>query len=143
MQPIPLKAGTLRGIVKDYTGKPLAGTTLELVDTSGKTVAKTITNTRGEYLLADIPPGHFTMVVDGRTRLPLTMTTEASVSRLLIVPSVAAPGAPPPGAPAEGFLGLSTWTWVAIGGGAVVAVAIPLALGGGGGGGGGGGPVSP
>jgi hypothetical protein len=149
MEPILLKAGTLKGIVKDYAGKPLSNTSIELLDAGGKSVAKTITNARGEYLFRDIAPGRYTALVGGRTRLPITMTTEATVSRLVIVPSTAATGPMPVAAaaqgtagPSEGFLGLSTWTWVAIGGGVAVAVAIPIAASGGGGGGGGG-PVSP
>ena len=142
MKPIQVKAGTLRGVIKGYTGKPVAKATLELVDTKGKVVAKTVTKSRGEYVLKDIPPGRYTAVIGGTVRLPISMTREATVSRLMIVPRYAGDVAGPP-KKEEGFLGLTTWTWVLIGGGVAIAVAIPLAAGGGGGGGGGGGPVSP
>jgi len=136
LEPVQLKAGTLRGVVKGYTGKPFANTTIELLDPSGKLVAKSVTNTRGEYLLRNVPPGRYTAIIGGRTELPITMTDQATVSRLMIVPryagSVPAPSAA--GTSSEGFLGLSTWAWVAIGGGVVAAVAIPIALSGGGGG---------
>jgi len=123
IKPIQIKAGILKGVVKGYTGKPFARTSIELLNSGGKSIAKTVTNSRGEYLFRNIPPGKYTAVVGGRTRLPITMTKEASVSRLMIVPSFkgAAPGAT--------LAGLSTWTWVAIGGGVAAAVAIPVAIG--------------
>lgn len=133
LEPLQLKAGTLRGVVKGYTGKPFANTTIELIDARGNLIAKSVTNARGEYLLRNVPPGRYTAIIGGRTELPITMTDKATVSRLMIVPryagSVAAPSAA--GTTSEGFLGLSTWAWVAIGGGVVAAVAIPIALSGG------------
>lgn len=143
MKPIQVKAGSLRGIVKGYTGKPYPKTTVELVDAKGKAVAKAVTNARGEFVLKDVPPGRYTAVIGGKARLPITMTKDATVTRLMVVPRYAAePGAPPPAAGREEWMGLSTWTWVLIGAGVAAAIAIPIAASGGGGGGGGG-PVSP
>jgi len=137
LEPIQLKAGTLKGIVKGYTGKPIPNTTIQLVDTQGKLVAKAVTNSRGEYILRNVPAGRYTAVIGGKTKLPITMTDKATVSRLMIVPRYAdaVPAAAAGAEASEGFLGLSTWAWVAIGAGVVAAVAIPIALSGGGGGG--------
>lgn len=137
MKPIKLKAGTLKGVIKGYTGKPYANTSLELLDEKGNVVAKTTTNARGEYVLKDIPPGKYTAVIGGKVKLPVTMTTESVVSRLMIVPKLpmgAAAGAGAgagagSGAATGTYLGLGTWAWVAIGGGvAAVAVAVPVAV---------------
>lgn len=143
MKPIQVKAGTLKGVVKGYTGKAYPKTTVELVDAKGKTVAKAVTDARGEFVLKDVPAGRYTAVIGGKARLPITMTNDATVTRLMVVPRYAAdPAAPPVPGESEGLLGLTTWTWVLIGAGVAAAVAIPIAASGGGGGGGGG-PVSP
>ena len=135
MKPIKLKAGTLKGVIKGYTGKPYANTSLELLDEKGNVVAKTTTNARGEYVLKDIPPGKYTAVVGGKVKLPVTMTTESVVSRLMIVPKLPMGAAVGAAAGAGGgvatgtYLGLGTWAWVAIGGGvAAAAVAVPVAV---------------
>jgi formylglycine-generating enzyme required for sulfatase activity len=97
MEPIQVEAGTLQGVIKGYTGKLQASTSLELLDEKGNVVARTITNVRGEYVLKDIPPGKYTAVIRGKVKLPVTMTTEPVVYRLMVVPeqtSAAAVGQP-------------------------------------------------
>lgn len=133
MKPIQVKAGTLRGVVRGYTSKPFAATSLELQDSKGKTFARTMTNKRGEFLFKNIPAGKYTAVIGGRVRLPLTMTSEATVSRLIIVPSFARGGIKPSTTAAKPAGGAApdgtstTWTWVLIGGGAAAAaVSIPI-----------------
>ena len=132
MKPIQVKAGDLRGVVRGYTSRPFAFTSIELQDAKGKVIARTVTNKLGEYHLKNVPAGKYTAVIGGKVRLPLTMTSEATVSRLIIVPSFARGGAKPV-APAKGIPvpteTSSTWTWVLIGGGAAaVAVSIPLII---------------
>ena len=143
LEPIQLKAGTLRGVVKSHMGKPVVRTSVELLDAKGKVIARSVTNSQGEYVLQNVPAGKYTVRVGGRTRLPITMTREATVSRLLIVPRYVGAASGAAASSSTGFLGLGTWAWVAIGGGVAAAVAIPLAASGGGGGGGGDSPVSP
>lgn len=120
-----VKPGTLKGIVKDTRGRPMSKATIELKDAKGRSVAKTVTNQRGEYLFKNVPAGKYTAIVNGRAQLALTMTPEANVSRLLIIPPKAAAAGAGAGAAAAG---LGTWTWVAIGAGAAVVVGGGVAV---------------
>jgi len=129
IKPVQVKAGTLKGVIKGYTGKPFAKTSLELKDAKGNIVARTMTNTRGEYVLKSVPPGKYTAVIGGKVKLPLTMTTEATVSRLMIVPKLSKNKNRVAGAGLTTAAGMSTWTWVLIGGGvAAAAVATPVVI---------------
>ncbi len=138
---IVLKAGDLTGVVKSTRGKPLDNVSIQLYDNAGKPVASTKTNVKGEYAFKGVDPGQYVAVVDGRTRLRITMTNAGKVSRLLIIPP--APAAAP--AAAAAGTGLTTWQWVAIGAGSAVVVGggIALLAGGGGGSSGSSGPISP
>ena len=138
---IVLKAGDLTGVVKSTRGKPFVNAKIELFDTKGRLIATTKTNANGEYAFKAVKPGQYVAVVDGRTKLRLTMTNAAKVSRLLIIPPAAAAGG---AGAAAGAGGLTTWQWVAIGAGAAVVIGGGIAIASGGGGGSsGGGPISP
>lgn len=122
-----VKPGTLKGIVKDTRGRPMKNATIELRNAKGKTIAKTVTNSRGEYLFKNVPAGQYDALINGKATLKLTMTPAANVSRLLIIPPSAAAGgakaAAGGGAGAgSAAAGVGTWTWVLIGAGTAVVV---------------------
>ena len=71
MSALPLwgqSTGTAKGMVKDQTGKPMDGATIELSspDTGRKVELKT--NSKGEYQSIAIPPGtyDFSLIKDGQ-----------------------------------------------------------------------------
>ncbi len=61
------QTGAVKGTVKDYDGKPLAGATVELVSTDTGKKYDLKTNSKGEYASLGIVGGtyHFTLLKDG------------------------------------------------------------------------------
>ncbi len=59
-----LSPGYLRGTVLDPDGTPVAGSTVTLSNATG-TVAQTLTNASGGYVLASAGPGNFTLTATG------------------------------------------------------------------------------
>jgi|SRR6185312_2968924 len=59
---------TVRGVCKDMNGKPLAGATVELVNSSNGIKKDLKTNKNGEYFSLGIPAGTYTyhLIVDGK-----------------------------------------------------------------------------
>src|ERR1039458_7444640 len=61
-------AGTVKGVAKDDSGKPIEGATVEIFspDTGRKITLKT--NAKGEYFSIGVPPGtyKFSLIKDGK-----------------------------------------------------------------------------
>jgi len=78
-QPLPGAAGW-KGVLRNATGNPLSGATIELIGPSGhKTVS--VTQPDGAFLFSQLPPGLFTLfvTVDGhRIAYPHPVTLETS-----------------------------------------------------------------
>ena len=56
---------TIVGAVRDALGRPLAGVNLELRSAADKTIARSATDRRGEFLFLKIPPGVYSILARG------------------------------------------------------------------------------
>ena len=68
------QTGTITGKIVDEENRPLPGVTVELVGTQ----INTVTNDAGEYSLADVPPGNYT--IQALTYAYKTQTAQVTVS---------------------------------------------------------------
>jgi outer membrane receptor protein involved in Fe transport len=62
----------ITGTVTDALGRPLAGATVELQNSAGKTVAKAKSDTEGRFTFADIAPGVYAVVAKKASFKPAT-----------------------------------------------------------------------
>jgi tetratricopeptide (TPR) repeat protein len=89
MSAVPLWAdltGTVKGVVKDQSGKPMDGATIELVNTDTGRKYELKTNSKGEYQSIGIAPGTYdmTLVKDGKaldkvSKVPIAPADEPRV----------------------------------------------------------------
>src|SRR5271166_3674303 len=89
MSTVPLWAqgtGAVKGVVKDPTGKPMDGATVEFVDADTGKKIDLKTNSKGEYSSIGIPPGTYdvSLLKDGKaldkfTKVPVTPGQEPRV----------------------------------------------------------------
>jgi hypothetical protein len=55
--PLAAQVTTLRGLVKDYDQRPLAGALVQLVDQAGQVLAESTSSSTGQYELVNVPAG--------------------------------------------------------------------------------------
>ena len=54
-------SGKIVGVLKDSTGKPLPGVTVNIIDQSGKVVASVVTDANGLFSVANLPAGSYAL----------------------------------------------------------------------------------
>ena len=120
--------GTISGVVSGPDG-PLAGVTVNIINSSGQVVGTAVTSSTGAYSVPNLPPGTYTVqVVTSNRRVIGTGTgvvaagSSATVNIPLTSGQLAAAGI------AAGGGGLSTTTVLIIAGGAGLAIGTYIAL---------------
>ena len=81
----PGRAGTpgtasVHGVVCDAEGTPLAGATVLILDPAGDVVARSTSGAGGDYTLAGLHSGHFTLQVSARGHRPAAVPVEVEAS---------------------------------------------------------------
>ena len=129
IQSVFAKTGTLDGFVTGSSGKPLAKTTLTVVDSTGKKVASAVTDKVGKFSLPNLKPGQYRLVIGKDIQLKLNVADKGTTSNLKIVMptdgKALLPGLAEGSTGAAGGLG---WTFVAIAG-LTAAVLVPVGYG--------------
>ena len=90
---VPALAANLNSMVKDATGKPVAGVVITLQDAAGNQVAQQTTDAQGVAAFENIPAGRYTLRSDRPTVTPViqpvAITDAPTVNVTLTVPSEA------------------------------------------------------
>lgn len=114
--------GTIAGVVSG-PGGPLAGVTVNIVNSSGQVVGTAVTSSNGSYSVANLPPGNYTVQVAasngkvmGTATGVATAGLTATVNVTLTDDQLAAAGIAAGGGGAGGGGGLSTKTILIIAG---------------------------
>jgi uncharacterized protein YfaS (alpha-2-macroglobulin family) len=72
---------SLRGTVKDPSGALIPGATVTLTDKSVDKTLTEVTNARGEYQFAQIPPASYLITVTAQGLAPQSKTAELLVNQ--------------------------------------------------------------
>ena len=129
IQSVFAKTGTLDGLVIGSAGKPLANTTVTVVDSTGKKVTSAVTDKAGKFSLPNLKPGQYRLMIGKDVQLKLNVADKGTTTNLKIVMptdgKALLPGLTQGAAGTAGGLG---WTFVAIAG-LTAAVLVPVGYG--------------
>jgi hypothetical protein len=139
MKSLPVKSGRFSGIIIAPDMNPLSGAKVEILDGEGHVIAATTTGDAGEFAIANLPEGQYTINVADMLKSGITSSPQGeieSVRMLIPAPDSAGPSGPPPPAPPAvpytaggGYLGNVNWTTVLVSTGVSVAVGVPVSYG--------------
>ena len=122
IQSVFAKTGTLDGFVTGSSGKPLANTTLTVVDSNGKKVASAVTDKAGKFSLPNLKPGQYRLMIGKDVQLKLNVADKGTTTNLKVVMPKSG-GKLAPGM-VKGAAGASNWTYIALAG-LTAAILVP------------------
>lgn len=118
---IQVGAGKLGGVLTSSAGKLLDGVQIRVMQ-GKKLVAETKTDKKGNYTLAKLDVGKYTMFVAGERGLEFEAIKSSQIQALSLV----IPTRDKYAAAELGALTQAQWVWIIIGTAAVVAITVPV-----------------